>query len=120
LHDLPADYELIDLIDGFLVDDNISDRTVIDTVMPFGNKGYIASCENRFKSLGADVLAVDYYVVFPTSSSIAFSCSFKKKIEVKSHDFRREEGSKVLQNIVDIALELKEFLSFCKSFREEL
>ncbi|MEJ2355390.1 MAG: hypothetical protein P8Y62_05790 [candidate division WOR-3 bacterium] len=120
LHDLPENYELIDLINEFLKDDNISDRTMIDNVMPFGDEGYIASCENRFKSLGANVLAVEYYVVFPTSSSITFSCSFKKKIEVKSNDFRREEGDVVLQNIAGIAPELSEFLSFCKSFKEEL
>jgi hypothetical protein len=120
LHNLPKNYKLIDLINGFLKNDNISDRTVIDYVMPFGDNGYIASCENRFKSLGANVLAVEYYVVLPTSSSIALSCSFKKKIEVNSNDFRREEGAKVLQNIAGIAPELSEFLSFCKSFKEEL
>jgi len=119
LHDLPADKKPIDIIKAYMEDDPVSNRTVVEPIMAYGNEGYIAACENNFKNLGAEVRAIEYFAVIPTSSSIVIGCIFKKKLEVHSHDFRREEEAKVTENIAGLVGELNEFLSFCNSFREE-
>jgi len=119
LHDLPDDKKPIDIIEAYMEDDPVSNRTVVEPIMAYGNEGYIAACENNFKSLGAEVRAIEYFAVIPTSSSTVISCIFKKKLEVHSRDFRREEGVKVSENMAILRYELKEFLSFCSSFREE-
>lgn len=119
LHELPDGMEPIYIIESYIQDDPVSNRTLVLPITQFGVDGFIAACENKFKSLGAEVRAIESFVVIPTSSSIVIGCTFKKRIEVHSCDYRREEGEKVLENIANTIPEHGEFLSFCKSFIEE-
>ena len=118
LHSLPPNVGPYELMQMYLQNDPVSDRSTIALPRPFGNEGIIAACENKFTSYGAQVRAFECFVIIPTSQTV-IGCTFKRRIEVESLDFRQEEGDKVFENLTNLVPELNEFIAFCNGFREE-